>query len=57
MLNIMLKDGKVVQVEPGVSVYEVAIKISPALAKKALSARINGKTSELMTEINCVENF
>ena len=53
MLNIMLKDGNVLQIEKGVSVYEVAMKISPALAKRALSARINGETSELMTELNC----
>ena len=53
MLNIMLKDGNVLQIEQGVSVYEIAMKISPALAKKALSARINGEIAELMTEINC----
>ncbi len=53
MLNIMLKDGNVLQIEQGVSVYEIAMKISPALAKKALSSRINGEIAELMTEINC----
>lgn len=53
MLNIMLKDGNILQIEKGVSVYEVAMKISPALAKKALSTRINGEISELMTEVNC----
>ncbi|MBZ9637364.1 threonine--tRNA ligase [Clostridium sp. FP1] len=53
MLNIMLKDGNVIQIEQGKKVYDVAMKISPALAKKALIAKINGKAAELMTEINC----
>jgi threonyl-tRNA synthetase len=53
MLNIMLKDGNVIQVEKGARVYDVAMKISPALAKKALIAKINGEISELMTEVNC----
>jgi threonyl-tRNA synthetase len=53
MLNIMLKDGSVIQIENGAKVYDVAMKISPALAKKALNAKINGEIVELMTEINC----
>lgn len=53
MLNIMLKDGSIIQVEKGAKIYDVAMKISPALAKRALNAKINGETSELMTEINC----
>ncbi|MBU3144536.1 threonine--tRNA ligase [Clostridium sp. CF012] len=53
MLNIMLKDGNVIQIEQGAKVYDIAMNISPALAKKALIARINGKATELMTEINC----
>lgn len=53
MLNIMLKDGKVIQIEKGAKVYDVAMKISPALAKKALIAKINGEISELMTEVSC----
>lgn len=53
MLNIMLKDGNVIQVEKGARVYDVAMKISSALAKKALIAKINGEITELITEINC----
>ncbi|MGH4121463.1 MAG: threonine--tRNA ligase [Clostridium sp.] len=53
MLNIILKNGNVIQIEQGARVYDVAMKISPALAKKALIARINGKATELMAEINC----
>jgi threonyl-tRNA synthetase len=53
MLNVMLKDGNVIQIEEGAKVYDIAMKISPALAKKALIAKVNDKISELMTEINC----
>ena len=53
MLNIMLKDGNVIQIEEGEKIYDVAMKISPALAKKALIAKINGEIAELTTEINC----
>jgi threonyl-tRNA synthetase len=53
MLNVMLKDGSIIQVEEGAKVYDVAMKISPALAKKALIAKVKGEVAELMTEINC----
>ncbi|BDR73507.1 threonine--tRNA ligase [Clostridium tetani] len=51
MINITLKDGKVIEVEKGVKVSDIAIKISPALYKKAVGAKINGEIAELMTEI------
>lgn len=51
MINVMLKDRKVIEVEQGSSVYDVAIKISHALAKEALSAKVNGKNVDLMTRI------
>ena len=51
MINITLKDGKVIEVEKGVKVKDIAMKISPALYKKAVGAKINGKVAELMTEI------
>jgi threonyl-tRNA synthetase len=52
MINIKLKDGKIIEVESGLTAGEIAEKISPTLAKKALGARINGKREELMTKIN-----
>ncbi|WP_315117465.1 threonine--tRNA ligase [uncultured Clostridium sp.] len=52
MINVTLKDGKVIEVEKGAKVSDVAMKISPALYKKALGAKINGKDGELMTQIN-----
>ncbi|BDR79198.1 threonine--tRNA ligase [Clostridium tetani] len=51
MINITLKDGKVIEVEKGVKVSDIAMKISPALYKKAVGAKINGEIAELMTEI------
>jgi threonyl-tRNA synthetase len=52
MVKVTLKDGKVMEFENGIKVYDIAMKISPALAKKAIGAEINGKRAELMTEIN-----
>ena len=52
MVNVTLKDGKVIEVEKGSKVSDVAMKISPALYKKALGAKINGEDGELMTPIN-----
>ncbi|SHI00141.1 threonine--tRNA ligase [Clostridium grantii] len=52
MVNVKLFDGKIMEVEKGITISEVAFKISPSLRKKALGARVNGKKTELMTEIN-----
>ena len=52
MIKVTLKDGKVMEVEKGTLVREIAEKISPALLKKALGAKLNGKRAELMTAIN-----
>ncbi|MBC2580288.1 threonine--tRNA ligase [Clostridium sp. DJ247] len=52
MLKITLKDGNVIEVEKGTKVVEVAAKLSKSLAKKALGAKVNGETVELMQEIN-----
>lgn len=52
MIKVTLKDGKVLEVEKGTKVADIAMKISPALYKKALGAKINGEAKELMTEIH-----
>lgn len=52
MINVTLKDGKVIEVEKGTLAREIAEKISPALLKKALGAKLNGKRAELMTAVN-----
>ncbi len=52
MIKVTLKDGSIIEVEKGTKVSEIAKKLSQGLYKKALSAKINGKRSELMTEIN-----
>lgn len=51
MIKVTLKDGKILEVEQGTKVSDVAFKISPALAKKAIAAKINGEKGELMTEL------
>lgn len=52
MVKVSLKDGKIIEVEKGTKVSELAMKISPALYKKALGARIDGNKAELMSAIN-----
>ncbi|MCY6960352.1 threonine--tRNA ligase [Clostridium brassicae] len=52
MVKVTLKDGKVLEVEKGSKVSEIACKISQSLRKKALGAMINGERAELMTEVN-----
>ncbi|WP_138205174.1 threonine--tRNA ligase [Haloimpatiens lingqiaonensis] len=52
MVKVTLKDGKVIEVAKGTKVSDIAMKISPALYKKALAAKVNGEKAELMTEIN-----
>ncbi|MCD3351616.1 threonine--tRNA ligase [Clostridium botulinum D/C] len=52
MIKITLKDGKVLQMEKGLTVSEIAARISTSLRKKALGAKINGEKAELMDVIN-----
>jgi threonyl-tRNA synthetase len=52
MVKVTLKDGKVMEFEKGTKVSEIAMKISPALYKKALAAMVDGERADLMREIN-----
>lgn len=52
MINITLKDGSKIQVESGSTAYDVAVKISQGLAKKALGARVNGESIDLMKKLD-----
>lgn len=52
MINITLKDGGKIQVESGSTAYDVAVKISQGLAKKALGARVNGESIDLMKKLD-----
>ncbi|WP_446897587.1 threonine--tRNA ligase [Clostridium sp. LBM24168] len=52
MIKVSLKNGKVIEVENGSTIADIASKISISLGKKALGARLNGKVVELMREVN-----
>lgn len=52
MINITLKDGKSIQVNDNMTVIEIARKLSEVLAKKALVAKVEGKTVDLRTKLN-----
>ena len=51
MLNIKLKDGTILEFEGG-TVLALAEKISGGLARAALAAKVDGKTTELTTELS-----
>ncbi|MEI7885392.1 MAG: threonine--tRNA ligase [Clostridia bacterium] len=48
MINVTLKDGKVLEVEAGTSIMELAKGISGKLAKNALAAKVDGEIKDLM---------
>ncbi len=52
MIKITLKDGSVMEQENGISIYEVAKKISERLAKSATSALLNGEVVDLRTTLD-----
>ena len=51
MVNIKLKDGSVIQTEEGLTVKEIAEKLSRNLAKMALGASVDGKIVGLTQKI------
>ena len=52
MITLRLKDGKELKFEPGLSVLEIAGKISEGLARNALAALIDGELADLRTVVN-----
>ncbi len=57
MINITLKDGKVLEFEQPVKVEDVAKQISMGLYKNALAGKINGEVVDLTTEIDKDSNL
>ncbi len=51
MIKITLKDGTILEVEKGITVLEVAKKISEGLARVATCAEVNGEVVDLRKEI------
>ena len=51
MIKVGFPDGNEIKYDDGITAYEIAEKISPALAREILSAEYNGKTIELKTQI------
>jgi threonyl-tRNA synthetase len=52
MIKITLKDGSLMEVEQGVSIFDVASKISERLAKAATAGLLNGKVVDLRTKVD-----
>ena len=52
MVKITFPDGSVREYEQGVTGYQIAESISPALARDVVSCGVNGETTELNRPIN-----
>ena len=52
MINITFPDGSVRSYEQGVTGFQIAESISPALARNVLCCGVNGETVELNRPIN-----
>ena len=52
MVKVSLKDGSILEVEKGLSILEVAKKISEGLARMATCGEIDGEIKDLRYEIN-----
>ena len=52
MINITFPDGSVREFEQGVTGFQIAESISPALARNVVSCAVNGETVELNRPIN-----
>ncbi|WP_455063280.1 MULTISPECIES: TGS domain-containing protein, partial [Prevotella] len=52
MVKITFPDGSVREYEQGVTGYQIAESISPALARDVVSCGVNGETVELNRPIN-----
>ena len=51
-MKITLKDGSVMEAEKGISVLELAKRISEGLARNATCGKVNGKVQDLRYKIN-----
>ena len=51
MINITLKDGSVINVEPNTSIADVAKGISMGLYRNCCSALVNGEVRDLRDEL------
>ncbi len=52
MVKVTLKDGSKIEVEKGLSILEIAKKISEGLARNATCGEVNGKIKDLRHQIN-----
>ncbi len=51
MIKVTLKDGKVLEVEKGISILDVAKKISEGLARNATCGEVDGKICDIRTKL------
>ena len=52
MVKVILKDNSILELEKGLSIFEIAKKISEGLARVAVAGEVNGKVQDLSRTIN-----
>ena len=52
MVKVILKDNSILEFEKGLSIFEIAKKISEGLARVAVAGEVNGKVQDLSRTIN-----
>ena len=52
MIKLKLKDDSILEVEKGISIYDVAKQISEGLARVATCGTVNGEVKDLRYELN-----
>ena len=52
MIKLELKDGSIKEVEPGMSILEIAKSISEGLARVATAGKVNGEVKDLRTVVD-----
>ena len=52
MVKVILKDNSILELDKGLSIFEIAKKISEGLARVAVAGEVNGKVQDLSRTIN-----
>ena len=52
MIKVELKDGSIIEVEQGTSIFNIAKKISEGLSRMAMVGKVDGKVKDLRFELN-----
>ena len=52
MAKVRVAEGKILEIEDGIAVGELARRVQPSVGKEAIAAEVNGEIVDLSTSIN-----